>query len=175
MPPEYFVTRKKCLRKKLFQLINMLYFKCIQSKLQHTTSQSITRLQAHITTSEAFLFYHLSLIQWPMPVKNSPTVFCPFSLAMQRYLSASCKVLLVLLTLLAGCSPLASIITVVVFLLQIYFWPPSVSNCNQLLNRGYKLYCNLMTIHILSHKGHNYFIHKHHSHKFWFETGPEYS
>ena len=40
----------------------MLYFKYIQSKLQYTTSQSITTLQVHITTSEAFSFFHSSLI-----------------------------------------------------------------------------------------------------------------
>ena len=54
MPPEYFVTRKKCLlRIKLFQLLKMLYFKYIQSKLQHTISKSIITLQVHITVANA--------------------------------------------------------------------------------------------------------------------------
>ena len=50
---------KKCLLKNVpfFQLVKMLYFKYIQSKLQYTTSQSITTLQVHIPTSEAFSFF----------------------------------------------------------------------------------------------------------------------
>ena len=81
MTLEFFVTRKKCLlrKKKLFQLVKMLFLKYTQSKLQYTTSQSITTLQVHITTSEAFLFFHLSLI-----VTNA--LFCTFCLAVQRFL-----------------------------------------------------------------------------------------
>ena len=71
MPPEYFVTRKKCLlRKKVLS--------------------SIIILQVHITTSEAFSFFHLSLIV--ANVCQKFTVFYPFCLAVERYLSFSCKV-----------------------------------------------------------------------------------
>ena len=76
---------------------------------------SIITLQVHITTSEASSFFDLSLI-----VANACpkfTVFYPFCLAVQRYVSFSSKVLLVLLTLLAGCSSLVSIMTGVVFFL----------------------------------------------------------
>ena len=52
MPPE----------KKKLLLVKILYFKNIQSKLQYTTSQSITTLQVHKTTSEAFSFFNFSLI-----------------------------------------------------------------------------------------------------------------
>ena len=96
MPPEYFVTRK-----------NTSYEKKVLS--------SIITLQVHITTSEASSFFDLSLI-----VANACqkfTVFDRFCLAVQRYVSFSSKVLLVLLTLLAGCSSLVSIMTGVVFFL----------------------------------------------------------
>ena len=105
MPPEYFVTRKKMPPRKkiLLLLVKMLYFKYLQSKLQCTTPQSITTLQVHITTSEAFSFFHLSLI-----VANACqkfTVCWPFCLAVKRYLSFSFKVLLVLLTFWLAAHP----------------------------------------------------------------------
>ena len=68
-----------------------------------------------------------------MPAQNS--VFYSFCLAVQRYVSFSSKVLLVLLTLLAGCSSLVSIMTGV-FSCNYISAPPSASNCDQLLTEG---------------------------------------
>ena len=93
MPPE---------KKKLFPLVKMLFFKYIQSKLQYTTSQSLTTLQVHITTSEAFLFFHSSLI-----VTNACQKF-----SLLHILPSCAKVLKFLLQGFAGSNVILQIYTV---------------------------------------------------------------
>ena len=102
-------AQEKCLLGNVPPRKNASWIFCDQEKylLRKKVLSSIMTLQVHITTSEASSFFHLSVI-----VANACqklTVFYTFCLAVQRYVSFSCKVLLVLLAVLAGCSSLASI------------------------------------------------------------------